>query len=133
MKLTTKSEYTILAMIYIARRGRGQFIKIDDICLECGIPKKYLEQLFSVLKQSGYIKAMRGASGGYMLAKSPREISLAGIIRLMDGPIASTGSVSKYFFSHTPLEREKKVLKIFKEIRDYVSDKLEKIDLESLV
>ncbi len=133
MKLTTKSEYTILAMIYIARRGRGQFIKIDDICRDCGIPKKYLEQLFCALKQAGYLKAMRGAAGGYMLAKPAGQISLAEIVRLMDGALASTGSVSKYFFSHTPLEREKKVLKIFREIRDHISNKLERTDLESLL
>jgi DNA-binding IscR family transcriptional regulator len=46
MKLTTKSEYLLLALIYIARHDKDSFIKIEDICSAYDIPKKYLEQLF---------------------------------------------------------------------------------------
>ncbi len=133
MKLTTKSEYSILALIYIARNEKSGFIKIEEICSKCDIPKKYLELLFSILRQSSYIKTKRGASGGYKLAKPASQISIAEIIRLMDGALAATSSVSKYFFSDTPLSKEKKLMKIFWEIRDFISERLEALKLSDLV
>jgi Rrf2 family protein len=107
-------------------------MKIDQICSKCDIPKKYLELLFMILKQNGYIKTKRGTSGGYKLTKPASQISIAEIIRLMDGPLAATESVSKYFFSDTPLNREKKLIKVFKEIRDYISSRLENLTLADL-
>lgn len=133
MKLTTKSEYSLLALIYMARHEKDGFIKIEDICIRYGISKKYLEQLFLILKQSGYIKSRRGASGGYKLSMPAKKITIAQIIRLMDGALAPTESVSIYFFSHTPLEKEKKITNVLKEIRDYVSNRLEGLRLSDLV
>ncbi len=133
MKLTTKSEYSVLALTYIARNEHKGFIKIEDICSTCDIPKKYLVLLFSILRQNRYIKTRRGSSGGYKLAKPASKISIAEIIRLMDGALAPTESVSKYFFSCTPLHKEKQIMKVFKEIRDYVANKLEALKLSDLV
>ncbi len=133
MKLTTKSEYSILALIYMARNEKRGFIKMEEICSKRDIPPKYLELLFTILKQNGYIKTRRGTSGGYKLAKPASAINIAGIIRLMDGALASTESVSRYFFSDTPLAREKKIIKVFKEIRDYISNRLENLTLADLV
>ena len=133
MKLTTKSEYSLLALIYMARNGQDQFMKIEEICSKCDIRKKYLELLFMILRQNGYLKTKRGTSGGYKLAKPPSKISVAEIIRVMDGALAATESVSKYFFSETPLEKEKKIIKVFKEIRDYIATKLEAVTLADLV
>jgi Rrf2 family protein len=133
MKLTTKSEYSIQALIYMARNDNDGFMKIDEICSKCDIPKKYLELLFMILRQNGYIKTKRGTSGGYKLTKPASKISIAEIIRLMDGALAATESVSKYFFSDTPLGREKKLINVFKEIRDYISKRLENLTLADLV
>jgi len=133
MKLTTKSEYSLLALIYITRNENKGFIKIEEICSKCDVPKKYMELLLSILRQNRYIKTRRGASGGYKLAKPASKISVAEIVRLMDGALAPTESVSKYFFSSTPLSKEKNIMKVFKEIRDYVSNKLESIKLSDLV
>ena len=133
MKLTTKSEYSILALIYMARNEKGGFIKIEEICSKCDIPKKYLELLFMILRQNRYIKTKRGTSGGYKLAKPASAISVAEIIRLMDGALAATESVSRYFFSDTPLSREKKIVKVFREIRGYIAKRLENLTLADLV
>src|SRR4030042_4909713 len=108
MKLTTKSEYSILALVYLAREVPGRFVKMEAICSHYEIPKKYIEQLLFILKRSGYIKTKRGAEGGYCLGRLPEQITLAEVIRLMDGALAPTESVSEYFFSHTPLEKEPK-------------------------
>jgi len=133
MKLTTKSEYSILALVYMARKEKAGFIKIEEICSKCDISKKYLELLFSILRQNRYIKTRRGTSGGYKLAKPPSQINVAEIIRLMDGALAATDSVSKYFYSDTPLAKEQKIIDVFKEIRDYISKKLEALTLADLV
>lgn len=133
MKLTTKSEYSILALICMARHEKDGFMKIQDICSQGDIPKKYLEFLFMILRQNSYIKTRRGTSGGYKLAKPASAISIAEIIRLMDGALAATESVSRYFHSDTPLAKEKQIIKVFKDIRDYISIKLEKLTLADLV
>jgi len=133
MKLTTKSEYSILALIYIARNESKGFIKIEEICSKYDIPKKYLELLLTILRQSRYIKTRRGISGGYKLAKPASKITIAEIIRLMDGALAPTESVSKYFFSVTPISKEKKVTKVFKDIRDYIANRLETLKLTDLI
>ncbi|RKY09872.1 MAG: Rrf2 family transcriptional regulator [Planctomycetota bacterium] len=133
MKLTTKSEYSILALIYMARKGNEGFIKIEEICSNCDISKKYLELLFSILRQNRYIRTRRGTSGGYKLTKPASEINVAEIIRLMDGALAATDSVSRYFHSDTPLAKEEKIMDVFREIRDYISQKLETLTFADLV
>jgi Rrf2 family transcriptional regulator, cysteine metabolism repressor len=133
MKLTTKSEYILLALLFIARHPGDEFVKIEDICRQYKISKKYLEQLFLLLKQNNIVKTKRGSNGGYKLAKHPAEISLAQIIRLMDGALAPTGSVSTYFFNHTPIESEKKILAVMKEIRDYITMRLENSTLQDFI
>ena len=133
MKLTTKTEYLLLALIYIARQQKNTFVKIEDICAKYDIPKKYLEQLFMVLKQGRYIQTKRGAGGGYRLARPAKEITIAEIARLMDGALAPSESVSKFFYAHTPLEQEKKIIKVLKEIRDFIAYKLEKLKLSDLI
>ena len=133
MRLTTKSEYSLLALIYIARNAKRGYVKVEDICSEYGISKKYLEHLLMILRQNRYLRTKRGAGGGYALAMPPSKISVAQIIRLMDGALAPTESVSMYFYSETPLMQEKKVMVVFKDIRDYAARKLEKLKLSHLI
>jgi len=133
MRLSRKSEYALLALVDLARRYEKGKAKIIEISKHNGIPKKYLEQIFLQLKGAGYVRSIRGADGGYELAKNPAEITVAEIIRLIDGPLASVGSASLYFFEHTPIERNEKLLRVFKEIRDIVADKLENTTLEQLI
>ncbi len=133
MKLTTRSEYALLALIYISRHKSKGFIKIEDICSKYDISKKYLEQIFSSLKQARLIKTRTGASGGYSLAKPAQKISVAQVIRLMDGALAPTLAASKYFYCKTPLEKEEKIMKVLKEIRDYISVRVESLKISDLV
>ncbi|NLM28776.1 MAG: Rrf2 family transcriptional regulator [Clostridiaceae bacterium] len=133
MRLSRKSEYALLALVDLASRyGKGR-AKIIEVSENNGIPKKYLEQIFLQLKGAGYVRSIRGPGGGYELAKNPAEINIAEIIRLIDGPLASVGSASLYFFEHTPIERNVKLLRVFKEIRDIVADKLENTTLDQLI
>ena len=133
MKLTTKSEYSLLALIYLARNGQDDYISVDTICEKYDISKKYLEALITILKQNHFIITKRGPRGGHKLAKLPTEIRVADIIRLMDGALAPTESVSKYFYADTPLLQEEKILREFKEIRDYIANRLERLTLAELI
>ena len=133
MKLTTKSEYSILALLYLTRQPKEHFVKVDEIVEACDIPKKYLELLLMALRQNRLIKTRRGKQGGYQLARPADQISLAEVIRLMDGALAPTESVSTYFHSDTPISREPGLVAVFKDIRDYIAKKLEKLTLNDLV
>lgn len=133
MKLSRKSEYACLALVDLAEHYNIGVVRIIDISVKKSIPKKYLEQILLLLKGAGYVKSIKGASGGYKLAKPPEQISLAEIIRLIDGPLAPVESVSKYFFEHTPIEQNEKMIHLFKEIRDYVSIKLENTFFDELI
>ena len=132
MKLTTKSEYTLLLLLAMVRRSGGGPIHLNELARETEVPLKYAEQLFALLKKARIVNAKRGVSGGYRLMRPPHLITLAEVIRLMDGALAPTEAVSKYFFSHTPLEKEEKLLKVFREIRNYVSDRLESLSLADM-
>jgi Rrf2 family transcriptional regulator, cysteine metabolism repressor len=126
MKLTARSEYALLALVYLARHETEGFISIDVIASAQSIPPKFLEQLMLALKRAHFLRSAKGQKGGYQLAKRPDQIPIADIIRLFDGALAPTESVSLNFYESTPIEKEKKLMGVFKNIRDYVSDKLEK-------
>lgn len=126
MKLTSKSEYALLALVHLARHGESGFIPVQAIATAQGIPPKFLEQILLTLKRAKYLRSLRGNRGGYSLARRPDRISLAEVIRLFDGALAPTESVSKYFYEPTPIESEKNLLRVFREIRDTVSARLEK-------
>jgi Rrf2 family transcriptional regulator, cysteine metabolism repressor len=134
LKLTAKSEYACLALIVLAEEyDAGRLVTGARISEQKDIPKKFLEQILLTLKRAGYVKSRKGPEGGYILAKKPEEISIAEIIRLMDGALAPVESVSTYFFEHTPIEKCPKLLNILKSIRDYVSELLEGVTLRELL
>ena len=133
MKLTSRSEYALLALLFLARHGPKELVSVDTIAKAQCIPPKFLEQILLTLKRAGYLRSSKGHHGGYALAKLPEKISLAEVVRLLDGALAPTESVSVHFFQHTPIEKEKKLVKVFKEIRDYVSKKLENTTLRDLI
>ena len=129
MKLTAKTEYALLALVYLARSEADGYITVETVAKAQGIPPKFLEQLLLTLKRAKYVRSLKGQGGGYRLAKPAASVSLAEIIRLFDGALAPTESVSKYFYEPTPVEKEKSLVWVFKHIRDYVSDTLEQTTL----
>ncbi len=133
MKLSKKSEYACLALIDLSENYGEGFIKIIDICQRWSIPKKFLEQILISLKTSGFVKSKKGSEGGYKLTKTPEQISLAEIIRLMDGAIAPVDSASKYFYENTPVEQHKKLINVFIDIRNYTSNVLENTSFADLI
>ncbi|MEO8501145.1 MAG: Rrf2 family transcriptional regulator [Vicinamibacteria bacterium] len=133
MRLTSKSEYALLALVYLARHADEGFLSVESIATAQDIPRKFLEHILLTLKRGRYVRSQKGASGGYCLARAPEKISLAEVIRRIDGALAPTESASKYFYESTPVEKEKKLLRIFKEIRNYLAEKLEGTSLADVV
>lgn len=133
MKLTSRSEYALLALIFLARRNATGYVSVETIATAQNIPPKFLEQIMLALKHAKYVRSSKGQHGGYTLAKPADKISLAEIIRLFDGALAPTESVSRYFYESTPIEKEKRIIKVFKDIRDYVADKMESTSIADVV
>ena len=90
MRLTTKSRYGTRMVIDLALNSAGSPVRLSEISKRQGISLKYLEKLVRELKTAGFVKSRRGPYGGYMLAKSTKEISVGDIVRVLEGSEAIT-------------------------------------------
>jgi Rrf2 family cysteine metabolism transcriptional repressor len=125
MKLTARSEYALLALVHLARQNSEEVVSADSIARAKDIPPKFLEQILLTLKRAKYLRSTKGQRGGYQLAKPAEAVTLAEIVRLFDGALAPTESTSKHFYGPSPIEKERRLLRLFREIRDLVSNRLE--------
>jgi Rrf2 family protein len=86
VELSCKNEYALLALIELAaHHARGEPLQIRQISALQQIPDRYLEQLLATLRRSGLVRSMRGAKGGYILAREPRKISLLEVMTCLEG------------------------------------------------
>jgi len=92
--LSQKGRYALHALIVLAEHDGEAPMMIADIADEAGVPRKFLEQILLELRKRGILRSQRGRSGGYQLAKAPKDISFADIIRVTDGPLALAPCVS---------------------------------------
>lgn len=90
MKLTTKGRYAVTAMMDLALHAKIDRISLADIAERQKLSLAYLEQLFRSLRNAGLVQSVRGAKGGYMLARCEKEISLADILIAADEQINLT-------------------------------------------
>ncbi|MHB9026115.1 MAG: RrF2 family transcriptional regulator [Armatimonadota bacterium] len=90
MKLSTRSTYGMRAMLALAMGYGGGNLMVKEIAERQGLPATYLEQLMVPLRKSGLVTAMRGARGGYILARSPATMTVGEIIEVLEGPIHLT-------------------------------------------
>jgi Rrf2 family transcriptional regulator, cysteine metabolism repressor len=93
MKISTKGRYGLEALLDMAIYSDRVHTNIKSIADRQGIPEKYLEQIFTLLKQSGIIKSVRGAQGGYLLAETPDKISVRQILNALEGPLSPVSCV----------------------------------------
>ncbi|HET6370146.1 MAG TPA: Rrf2 family transcriptional regulator [Nitrospiria bacterium] len=89
MKLSAKGEYAVMAILELALSGGHRPIQVKAIARKQGIPVRFLEQVMSSLKRAGLVESIRGAQGGYVLAKAPAEIRLGDLLQAIDGPLPS--------------------------------------------
>ncbi|MCI9140715.1 Rrf2 family transcriptional regulator [bacterium 1XD42-8] len=88
MKISTRGRYAVRVMLDLAVYNNGEYIKVKHIAERQGISEKYLEQIIAILNKAGYVKSIRGAQGGYRLAKSPSYYTVGMILRLTEGSLA---------------------------------------------
>ena len=115
----------MLALVHLGRHKSEGLVPVRAIARAQRIPPKFLEQILLALKRAKYVRSSKGRQGGYQLAKPADKITLAEIVRLFDGAIASTESVSEHFYESTPIEKEDNLVRVFRDIRDHVAQKLE--------
>lgn len=93
--LSQKAKYAIQGLLHLARRGQGVPVLIREVAEKERLPRKFLEAILLELKEAGILKARPGKGGGYMLDRPPEAVSLARVIRLIDGPLAPLPCVSQ--------------------------------------
>jgi Rrf2 family protein len=97
MKISKRGEYALRALIDlgIASELGWPMLQISELASKEKLPIKFLEQIFTQLKTSGYVKSRRGKFGGYSLARPTNRIKFGAVIRLIDGPLAPIRCVSQ--------------------------------------
>src|ERR1700712_2227453 len=96
--LSKKTQYAFQALMYLAQKEDRGPVLIAEIAMKKKIPLKFLENILLELKKAGMLGSKKGKGGGYYFAKNPKDISLAAVMRLLDGPISLLSCVSLYFY-----------------------------------
>ncbi|MCX5045354.1 Rrf2 family transcriptional regulator [Aldersonia sp. NBC_00410] len=89
MRMSAKAEYGVRAMVEMATLEGGVLVKTEDLAKAQGIPPQFLVDILSDLRNAHLVRSRRGRDGGYELARPPAQISLADVLRCIDGPLAS--------------------------------------------
>lgn len=104
MKLSTKGRYGVRAMVDLAIHYGEVPVSIKIISERQGISESYLEQLFSPLRKAKLVKSVRGAQGGYILNKEPKDITASDIIEVLEGPIEISSCVDEGVCSNSNID-----------------------------
>lgn len=134
MKLSTRGEYALRALLVLGLNYGPHVIRIQTISAEQNIPKRFLEQILNDLKSAGLVESKRGIAGGYRLARPPQDITLAAIIRHIEGALAPVSCVSERFYEKCtcPDEARCAIRAVMKEARDAVVKVVERVTIAEL-
>ncbi len=120
MKISTKGTYAIQVMLDLAIHNTGENINVKKIAERQDISEKYLEQIIAVLNKAGFVRSIRGAQGGYRLAKDPALYTVGDILRVTEGPLE-------------PVSPDESPLSVWKKLSDAISEVVDGITLQDLV
>ena len=110
MRISAKVDYAVRAMAQLAEAPEGQPVKAEDIARAQDIPLKFLLGILNDLKRAYLVRSQRGAEGGYALMRPAEEITLADVIRVIDGPLANVHDQSLSELSYAgPAKRLREV------------------------
>ena len=130
MKLSTRGKYGLYAMYYLTMHDGEGPQTLQNIST-VGVPRQYLEQLLGNLRRAGLVSTVRGAQGGYQIARSPEEISLRAVIDAVEGPIelsecaSADGSCQRS--ATCPVRR------VWQRVTDSINNELDKIRLSDML
>src|SRR5262245_42569139 len=136
MKLSVRGEYALRALIVLGLDylEDDSVVRIQEISKRQNIPKRFLEQILNDLKSVGILESKRGVAGGYRLKMPPDRITLAEVIRHIEGPLAPVSCVSERFYEKCSCPNEDKcaIRSVMKEVRDAIVKILEGVTVAQL-
>jgi Rrf2 family protein len=134
MKLSVRGEYALRALLVLGLNYGDSVVRIQTICTQQNIPKRFLEQILNDLKSAGIVQSKRGVAGGYRLARRPEEITLAAIVRHLEGALAPVSCVSERFYEKCscPDESRCAIRSVMKEVREAVVKIAERVTVAEL-
>lgn len=133
MKISQKGLYALQALMMLARHHNQGAIRIRDIAYEEELPEKFLELILLELKNARIVESARGAKGGYQLRRSPAEIHLSEIIRLIDGPLAPFGDAEQLRSLIDRDAEHRALYKVFLEVRNAAAKILDSTTLADII
>lgn len=133
MKVSTRGEYGVRAMVALAHHYGDGPLSIAEIARQSNIPPAYLEQLIAPLRRADLVTSRRGARGGYILSRDPSEIRVGDVYRVMEGPVAPMDCVSEDILDQTcPLIDGCETRPIWVKVRDSIVEALDSTTLADL-
>jgi len=133
LRLSTKGRYGVLAMVELALHyGQGP-VSIKEISEKQKFSDSYMEQLFSTLKNSGLVRSLRGAHGGYVLARDPSDITVGDIIRALEGPIELAECINENDNYDCVKSLECLTKGLWEDMRDSINDVIDHRSLQDLL
>jgi Rrf2 family protein len=134
MKLSLRGEYALRAMLVLGLNYEQPVVRIQTISDQQNIPKRFLEQILNDLKSAGIVQSKRGVAGGYRLARQPDQITLASVVRHIEGALAPVSCVSERFYEKCscPDESRCAIRSVMKEVRDAIVAIVERVTIADL-
>lgn len=133
MKVSTRGEYGVRAMVSLAHHFGGGPVSIAEISRQTNIPPAYLEQLIAPLRRADLVVSKRGAHGGYVLSRDPAQIRVGEVYRVMEGPVAPMDCVSEDVGEQTcPLIENCDTRPMWIKLRDAMTEALDSTTLADL-
>ncbi|MEK4250678.1 cysteine metabolism transcriptional regulator CymR [Paenibacillus sp. FSL W7-1287] len=124
MKISTKGRYGLTIMMELAAKYGDGPLSLKSIAEKNNLSEHYLEQLIAPLRNAGYVKSIRGAYGGYVLSKSPGDITTGDVIRTLEGPISPVDFTEE----DDPAKRN-----LWLRIRDNIANVLDSTTLSDMI
>src|ERR1700734_2555481 len=118
MKLSVRGEYALRALLVLGLNYGDGVVRVETVSRQQNIPKKFLEQILVDLKSLGAVESRRGVAGGYRLARPPQNITLASVVRHLEGALAPVSCASDRFYERCtcPDESRCSIREVMKEV-----------------
>jgi Rrf2 family protein len=130
MKISTKGQYGLRALVDLAAHDSGKPVLLGQIAERQQLSKRYLERLFTMLRDRGIVRSVRGAAGGYLMNRAPREIPVAEVLEVLEGPLIPVDCFSDQ--SQCKLRDRCITHELWVELEDCIRHTLANISLEDL-
>lgn len=130
MRISTKGRYALCVMLDLAQNGIDGCVALKDIAERQNISKKYLEQIMALLNRQDVIKTVRGAQGGYKLARTPDRYTVAEILKLAEGSLAPIDELDD---TSAPQAADWQLMYVWQGLYSAITDYLEGITLQDIL